>query len=67
MLVRLLAFHPNNCHIQVEDVETGIKYDLTCSLTIFQRIRAWGIGTIMEVDTYGKDIVKSVVRRSIEE
>ena len=67
MLVKLLALHSNNYHIQVEDVETGLKYDLTCPLTIFQRIQAWGIGTIMEVDTYAKDIVKSVVRRSQEQ
>lgn len=63
MLVKLLKTNPNNYHITVEDVETGAKYDLTCPLTIFMRVQAWGIGTIMEVDTFDKDIVKSVVRR----
>ena len=67
MLVKLIALHSNNFHIDVEDVETGIKYDLTCGLSIFQRIQAWGVGTIMEVDVYAKDVVKSVVRRSQEQ
>lgn len=63
MLVKVLGLNSQNYHIQVEDVETGQKYDLTCPLSIFQRVQKWGIGTIMEVDTYGKDIVKNVVRR----
>lgn len=63
MLVKLLKLNSNNYHIDVEDVETGIKYDLTCPLTIFQRVQVWGVGTIIEVDTYAKDVVKSVVRR----
>lgn len=63
MLIKLLKLNPQNYHIVVEEMETGAKYDLTCPLTIFMRISNWGIGTIIEVDTFDKDIVKSVVRR----
>lgn len=65
MLVKLLKTNSNNYHIMVEEIETGQKYDLTCPLTIFMRIQAWGNGTIMEVDTFDKDIVKSVVRKDL--
>ena len=63
MLVKLLHLNPQNFHIKVEHVETGQKFDLTCPMTIFQRIQRWGIGTFMEVDTFDNDIVKSVVRK----
>lgn len=63
MLTKLLALNSNNYHIKVEDIETGLKYDLTCPLTIFQRVQAWGVGTIMEVTYTDEDVVKSVVRR----
>lgn len=63
MLVKLLKFNTQNFHITVEDVDTGIKYDLTCPMFIFQRVQKWGPGTIMEVDVFD-DVVKSVVRRN---
>lgn len=62
MFVKLLSLNTQNFHIKVEDVETGSKLDLTCPMSIFQRIQKWGVDTIMEVETFN-DVVKNVVRR----
>lgn len=62
MLVKLVKITSQLYQIDVEEVEARQKHILTCPLGIFQRVQAWGMGTIMEVDVQD-NIVKSVVRR----
>lgn len=64
MLVKLLKLNAQNFHIDVEDVEYDppVHYELTCPMSIFQRLQKWGVGTYMEVEAFN-DVVKSVVRQ----
>lgn len=62
MFVKLLKLNPQNFHIDVENTETGQRLDLTCPMSIFQRLQKWGPGTLMEVEAYN-DVVKNVVRQ----
>lgn len=60
MLVKLLKLNTQNFHIEVENMD-GNKLDLTCPMSIFQRLQKWGPGTTMKVEAFN-DVVKSVVR-----